>query len=220
MRDLIIFGNGQIAEVAHYYFTKDANRTVKAFTVNSDFIEKESIFDTPVVPFETLPKYFPSENYEIYVAMSSKKVNKLRMQKVAEVEARGYKLSSFIHSRSEVWAGFKLQPNTFIMENNVIQPFTTIGKNVTLWSGNHIGHHTHVKDHCFIASHVVVSGSVNIGEGCFIGVNATLRDNISLGSHVVVGASCVLLSDAPDNSVFIGKRSEMSRIPSYRLRSI
>ena len=53
--------------------------------------------------------------------------------------------------------------NCFILEDNTIQPFVSIGNNVTLWSGNHIGHDSTIDDHCFIASHVVVSGHVRVG---------------------------------------------------------
>ena len=49
--------------------------------------------------------------------------------------------------------------NCFILEDNTVQPFVTIGNNVTLWSGNHIGHDSVIEDDCFISSHVVVSGT-------------------------------------------------------------
>jgi NDP-sugar pyrophosphorylase family protein len=48
-----------------------------------------------------------------------------------------------------------LGENCLVLEDNTIQPFASIGRNVTLWSGNHIGHHAQIRDHCFIASHVV-----------------------------------------------------------------
>jgi sugar O-acyltransferase (sialic acid O-acetyltransferase NeuD family) len=220
MRDLVIFGTGQIAEVVHYYFTQNAGRNVVAFTVDADYVTQDSLLGVPVVPFDEVLKAFPPETHEIFVAMSFKKVNKLRMQKVAEVEALGYTLAHFVHTNSTVWSGFEAQPNTFIMENNTIQPFVTIGKNVIVWSGNHIGHHTQICDHCFISSHVVISGSVTVGEGSFLGVNSTIRDNVKLGSHVVLGAGVLLLADAPDNGVYIGGATELSRVPSNRLRSM
>ena len=70
--------------------------------------------------------------------------------------------------------------NCFILEDNTIQPFVTIGNNVTLWSGNHIGHDSVIEDHCFITSHVVVSGHVRVGARSFLGVNATLRNAITI----------------------------------------
>ena len=106
------------------------------------------------------------------------------------------------------------------MEANVIQPYVSVGRNVTMWSGNHVGHHTSIGDHCFIASHAVISGSVTIGEGSFIGVNVTIRDNVRIGKRNVLGAGAVILADTPDNAVFMSDATEMSKVPSNRLRSI
>lgn len=220
MRGLIIFGAGQIAEVMHYYFTVEGGRQVAAFVVDREYRTTDTVLGVPVVDFEDVETRFPPSEYDMFVAVSFKKVNKLRMEKVAAAEAKGYTLASHVSPRATVWNGFVPQPNTMIMEHNVIQPFVTVGRNVTLWSGNHVGHHTRIGDHCFIASQVVISGDCEIGAGTFIGVNATLRDGIKIGVHSVIGAGALVLSDAPDEAVFIGTAAELKSIPSSRLRSI
>jgi sugar O-acyltransferase (sialic acid O-acetyltransferase NeuD family) len=219
-RGLVIFGAGQIAEVMHYYFTTEGDREVEAFVVDREYRTADSVLGVPVVDFEDVERRFPPAEYDMFVAVSFKQVNKLRMQKVAEAEGKGYSLASHVSPRATVWNGFVAQPNTIIMEHNVIQPFVTVGRNVTMWSGNHIGHHTRIGDHCFIASQAVISGACDIGAGSFIGVNATLRDGIKLGVHSVVGAGALVLTDAPDEAVFIGTAAELKKIPSSRLRSI
>ncbi len=67
---------------------------------------------------------------------------------------------------------------------------------------------------------MVVSGGVEIGEQCFIGVNATLRDHIKIGEQCVIGAGALLLADAEPKGVYLGKATELSRVPSTRLRKI
>jgi len=156
----------------------------------------------------------------MFVAISFKGVNKLREAKVAEAEAKGYPLTSHVSPRASVWSKLVVNPNTIIMENNVIQPFVTIGRNVIMWSGNHIGHHTRIGDNCFIASQAVISGNCEIGAGTFIGVNATLRDNITIGARNVIGAAALILKSSTDNAVFIGPATEPARVTSDRLRSI
>lgn len=220
MRDVVIFGTGQVAEVVHYYLAQEGGRNIVAFTVDEQFRSAEQLFGLPVVSFETVQQIYPPDTHEMFVAVSFKRVNKAREEKVAEAEAKGYTLVSHVSPRATVWSDFVAQPNTIIMENNVIQPFVSVGRNVIMWSGNHIGHHTKIEDHCFIASHAVISGSVTVGEGTFVGVNTTVRDNVTIGKRNVLGAATLILADTPDNAVFMGQATAMSKVPSHRLRSI
>lgn len=220
MRDIVIFGIGQVAEVVHYYLTKEGGRNVVAFTVDEQFRSFKELFGLPVISFEAVQQSFPPDKYEMFVAISFKRVNKVREEKVAEAESKGYTLASHISPRATIWSDFVVQPNTIIMENNVIQPFVSVGRNVIMWSGNHIGHHTKIEDHCFIASHAVISGSVIVGEGTFVGVNVTVRDNVTIGKRNVLGAAALILADTPDNAVFMSEATLVSKVPSHRLRSI
>jgi sugar O-acyltransferase (sialic acid O-acetyltransferase NeuD family) len=220
MRDVVIFGMGQVAEVIWHYLTEEGGRNVVAFTVDAEFRTADEVFGVPVVDFETVQEKHPPATHEMFVAVSFKGVNKLREAKVAEAEAKGYTLASHVSPHATVWSKFVAQPNTIIMENNVIQPFVTVGRNVIMWSGNHIGHHTRIGDNCFIASHAVVSGNCEIGPGTFIGVNATLRDNITIGARNVIGAGALILKSSEDNAVFIGPATEPAKVTSDRLRGI
>ena len=220
MRDVVIFGMGQVAEVIHHYLTEEGGRNVVAFTVDAEFRTAEAVFGLPVVDFESVEQRFPPETHDMFVAVSFRQVNKAREEKVAAAEAKGYSLTSHVSPRASVWSKLVVNPNTIIMENNVIQPFVTIGRNVIMWSGNHIGHHSTIEDNCFIASHAVISGNCRIGAGTFIGVNATLRDNIEIGVRNVIGAGTLILQSSPDYTVFIGPATPASPVPSNRLRSI
>ena len=219
-KPLVIFGSGDIAQLAHYYFSTDSNYEVVAFTVDANYIKESEFCGLPVVAFEDVAKNYPPDSYDFFIALSYSKLNAVRKEKFLAAKEMGYKLVSFISSRATVLNEGRIGENCFIFEDNTIQPFVTIGNNVTLWSGNHIGHHSVIHDHTFIASHVVISGGVEIGEQCFVGVNATLRDHIKIGDRCVVGAGALLLADAAPEGVYIGTATERSKVPSTRLRSI
>lgn len=219
MKRLVIFGAGQIGQVAHYYFTNDSGYDVVAFTVDADYIESESVLGLPVLPFQDIEKRFAPDDCDLFVAMGFGRLNRPRAEKVTAARAKGYRLAHYVSSRASVWSGFEPQDNLFLLESNTVQPFVTIGENTTVWSGNHIGHHTSIGANVFIASHVVVSGAVSIGDNCFIGVNATIADNIRVGGECIVGAGALLLRDAPDGGVYAAPETERSRVPSSRLRS-
>lgn len=220
MKPVVIFGVGDIAELADFYFRTDTVREVAAFTVDAAFVREDRFKGHPVVAFEEIERRFPPAQCDLFVAVSYNRMNALRAEKMVAAEAKGYALASYVSSHSYVWEGFEVQPNQFILEDNTLQPFCRIGRGATLWSGNHIGHHSVIGDHCFVASHVVVSGGVKIGEACFLGVNATLRDHITLGRRCVVGAGAVVLADAPDEAVFAATATGVAPIPSSRLRKL
>lgn len=217
---LVIFGAGDIAQLAHLYFSTDSEYEVVAFTVDAAYRTESTFCDLPVVAFEEISTHYAPERCEIFVALSYSKLNAVRKEKYLAAKALGYRIASFISSQATVLNEGRIGENCFIFEDNTIQPFVTIGNNVTLWSGNHIGHHSTIKDHCFIASHVVISGGVEIGEQCFVGVNATLRDHIKIGERCVIGAGALLLADAEPEGVYIGPATERSKVPSTRLRGI
>lgn len=218
MRDLVIFGAGQIAEVAYDCFAREGGRRVAAFCVDAAYRTADALLGLPLVDFEAVEQLYRPADHDLFVAMSFRKVNRLRAEKVAQAEAKGYALASHVSPRACVWPGLEVQPNTLIMEQNVVQAFTTIGRDVILWSGNHVGHHTTIGDHCFIASHAVISGACSIGAFSFIGVNATLRDNITVGARNVIGAGALILGSTEDDGVYMGAPTPRSPVPSSRLR--
>lgn len=219
-RPIVIFGTGEIAELADFYFTHDSDFEVAGFTVDESYMRGREFRGRDVVAFERITEVFPPSQFALFVAVSYAKINEVRTEKVAIARARGYQLASYLSSRATVFSGFELNENCFILEDNTIQPFARVGRNVTLWSGNHIGHHSVIENDVFVASHVVVSGGVHIGRGSFIGVNVTLRDHVTIGQKCVLGAGALILEDQPDFSVVAPRGTERAKIPSTRLRGL
>jgi sugar O-acyltransferase (sialic acid O-acetyltransferase NeuD family) len=220
MREIVIFGTGEIAELADYYFSRDSKFKVAGFTVDASYLKETTFLGRPIVPFEEVTSTFPQQQYGLFVAVSYSKINDLRASKVAAGRALGYELVSYVSSRATVFPELQIHENCFILEDNTIQPFARIGANVTLWSGNHIGHHSIIEDDVFMASHIVISGGVRVGQGSFVGVNATFRDHVSIGKKCVIGAGALILEDQPDFSVIAPRGTERSPVPSTRLRRI
>lgn len=221
MSKLVIFGCGDIAQLAHFYFTTDSTHEVVAFTVDRAYLPPGATFcGLPVVPFEEVEQSYPPDACAIFVALSYSKVNQVRAGKVDEAAQKGYSLASYISSRATVLTQEPIGENAFILEDNTVQPFVKIGRDVTLWSGNHIGHHSEIGDHCFIASHIVVSGGVKVGPRCFIGVNATLRDHITIGEGCVIGMGALILADCEADGLYAVTGTERAKIPASRLRKL
>lgn len=220
MKNVVIFSTGEMAEIAHFYFTHDSPYEVAAFTENENFIKEKELFGLPVIPFEEIEKSYPPDKFNMFVALSYRNLNRIRAERYAEAKRKGYELVSYVCTKSAYWGDTEIGDNCFIFENQTIQPFVKIGNNVIMWSGNHIGHHSVIGDHCFISSHVVISGHVRIGEYSFLGVNSTIRDGITIARECVIGAGTLILKDTVEKGVYKGKATELYLDDSSKLRRI
>ncbi|MFA5974934.1 MAG: acetyltransferase [Elusimicrobiota bacterium] len=218
MKKIVIFGTGDVAELAHFYMTHDSERRIAAFCADGDQIQSKAFCGLPVVPFENVQKEFPADRFDLFIALSYNKLNETRARKYTEAKAKGYTLASYVSTRSVTWPDLTIGDNCFIMENQTIQPFVKIGNNVTLWSGNHVGHGAVIDDHVFVTSHVVISGHVKVGAFSFLGVNCTLKDGITLAPKTVVGAGATVLSNTQENGVYTGPKAELRARDASRIR--
>jgi sugar O-acyltransferase (sialic acid O-acetyltransferase NeuD family) len=209
MKKLVIFGAGDIARLAHHYFAHDSPHEVAAFVVDRAFRQADAFQGLPLIDAEDVTDRFPPGDYDMFVAMSYAKMNAVRAEKYASMKAAGYRLVSYISSRCSYLSQTPPGDNCFILEDNTVQPFVTIGNNVTLWSGNHIGHDVTIEDHCFITSHVVVSGWVRIGTRSFIGVNATLRNSITIAPETLIGAGAIIMKNTKPKQVYMPERAKL-----------
>lgn len=209
MARIVIFGAGDIARLAHVYFTTDSPHDVVAFTVDRAFRTADELRGLPIVDFEDVVARYPPSEYQMFVALSYRRMNHDRADRYHAVKALGYTVPSYVSSRCTYLSEHPPGENCFILEDNTIQPFVRLGNNITFWSGNHIGHDAVIEDHCFITSHVVVSGHVVIRPYCFIGVNATLRNSIEIAEQSLIGAGAVVMKNTVAKGVYLPKRADL-----------
>ena len=218
MSRMVIFGAGDIARLAHYYFTRDTKHKVVAFTVDRAYRKEKTFLNLPLVDFEAISKAYPPSDYKMFIALSYAGMNKVRAEKYYQAKAAGYGLLNYVSSRCTFLTDDPVGENCFILEDNTVQPFVRIGNNVTLWSGNHIGHDSVIEDHCFLASHIVVSGHVHIHPYCFIGVNAAIRNGVTIARETLIGAGAVIMKSTIDKGVYLPTRAKLSRRKSDRVK--
>lgn len=219
-KKLIIIGTGETGLIAYEYFQCDSEYDVVAFSANEKYIKDKNINSLPVIPFEGLEKYLSINEFEVYVAISSSKLNKNRETTYNEAKEKGYKCATYISSKAFVWRNVEIGENCFIFEGNTLQPFVKIGNNVTLWSGNHIGHNTTIEDNCFISSHCVISGFCKVGKNSFLGVNCTIENNINIEKYNFIGAGALIQKNTNQKSFYHRKQTELSKVNTYRLFKI
>ena len=206
-KKLLIFGNGEIADLAFFYFSKQDIYDVSAFVVDDP---KESKFNSmPLISKEDLSK-FPKEEYCIHVALSYRNLNKNRQEKFNFFENKKYNFASYVSEKATILTEKKnLGRNLFILEQQSIQRGVKIMDNVMIWSNNHIGHNTYIGQHTYISSNVTLSGHCKIGERCFFGVNSCVSDFCEIGDDCFITMGSIVNSNLKNDSTTINKSTEV-----------
>jgi sugar O-acyltransferase (sialic acid O-acetyltransferase NeuD family) len=215
MKPLVIFGASQQAELAHFYFTREAGREVGAFTVDERYIQEPSFLGKPVVAFAGIEREFPSNRYAMFIALGPHRVNQARAERYAAAQAMGYELPSYVSSRATVWPDLVHGPNTLITETSWVMPFVKLGANVLL-IGARVGHHSIIGDHCTISG-ATLGGGVEVGERTFVGMNATVKERLRIGKRNVIGSGATILLPTKDDAVHAVHHTRASRVPSSRV---
>ncbi|HCN45316.1 MAG TPA: sugar O-acyltransferase [Pseudomonas sp.] len=204
MQKVVIFGILDTAQLAHYYLKKDPTVEVVAFTVHERYIPESKRFEgLPVVPFESLQAWFPSSEYRLFAPMTGRKMNRLRESVYLQGKDKGYDFISYVSPKATVNDNV-IGENCFILEDNTLQPFTTIGNNVVMWSGNHIGHHGEIRDHVFFTSHVVLSGHCRVEPYAWFGVNSTITNDCTIAEGTCVAMGALISKPTQPWQLYIG----------------
>lgn len=203
-KKMFIVGTGEFAEIAYEYFTFDSDFEVIGFCVNDAYIKEPNFRGLPVLAYENVERHFSKDELYAFVGIPASDMNRTRTQFYRDLKDKGYRFATYVSSKAFSWRNAVIGENTFIFENNTIQPFVTVGNNCILWSGNHVGHRTVIHDNCFIASHAVISGYCEIGAGSFIGVNATLNDNVKIAENCLIGSGALIVKNTEPEKIYVG----------------
>lgn len=217
MSKIIIFGTKDTAELANYYIQQQGIHEVACFTVNSNYIEKDTFCNKPVISFEEIQDKFSPKEFKFFAPMTGVKMNNVRTKIYNEGKNKGYEFISYISPKCTNFSS-NIGENCFILEDNTIQPFVKIGNNVVLWSGNHIGHHSTIRDNVFFTSHVVLSGHCDVGENSWLGVNATVRDQTKIGKYSLIAMGSLITKNTEENGFYFGspaKKQEKTSLEVY-----
>lgn len=218
MAKVIIFGVQDFAQLAKFYLQHDSEHEVVAFSVHQRYLPEQPTFEgLPVIAFENVEKTYAPSEFRFFAPMSPSRMNRLRESVYQQIKQKGYELISYISSKSNIFEGVPIGDNCFILEDNTIQPFTSIGNNVVLWSGNHIGHHSVIKDHVSFTSQVVLSGHCVVESFSFFGVNATIRDRIHVAEGSFIAMAAAVTRDTQPWGVYKGNPAQKGETLSNEL---
>ena len=211
--NVIIFGNRDMSQLAHWYLTNDSDYKVVAFCLDGKYIQENTFCGLPVVPFEEIETSHPKDNHSFFAPLYASDMNKLRFNVCNNIKSKGYNFINYIHSSATV-TNAKIGNNCFLFEYVNIQPFCEIGDNNIIWTGTHIGHHGKVGSNIFISSLCNIAGHIDIGDFCYIGSGATARDGIKIAPNTFLGQNASVVKNIDiEGGVYVG-------IPAKRIKEV
>src|SRR5688572_12072391 len=106
-KNLIIFGTGDIAQLANYYFESDSEYNVVGFTVDREFCNNDSFENKPLIAFDEVSLKFPPSDHSMFIAIAYGDMNKLRQIKLNSAKELGYSIASYVSSKATYLSEYK-----------------------------------------------------------------------------------------------------------------
>lgn len=195
--NILVYGVGKFAEYVEYAVTNDSNNVVCGFCVESKYRTKNELNGLSIVDFDNIEIDFPPDKYQLFIAIG---LNKERQRIFDLAKAKGYKMISYVSSKSFTWKDLKYGENTWIGEATRIQPFVSIGDNSILF-GPGIGHHSVIGDHTLLTGSVL-GGNVCVGDFSFLGINSSVKHNVDIGRNNIIGMGCNIEKSTGDGEIY------------------
>jgi sugar O-acyltransferase (sialic acid O-acetyltransferase NeuD family) len=214
---LIIFGSGQMAEVAYARFRRDSRYEIAGFTVDRSHLHRSSMFGLRVVPFEDVESEYAPSSVRMFIAVGPIQNNRIRADRFLQAQRMGYGFVNYVSPHAIVDPDVELGENCSVGENAIVQAYARIGDNVRIGSASVVGHHCELTDHCYLAVNCILAGSVHIGARAFLGAAATIRDGVSIGEGCVIGAGATIVRDTAPGTVHVAPDSIQLSISADRM---
>jgi sugar O-acyltransferase (sialic acid O-acetyltransferase NeuD family) len=211
-KELVVFGAGKIAEAVSYFFDRDSEYQIIAYTVDDEYVISDSFLGKPLVKLSEITTKYNPEKYSIFIATGYQGMNQLRAFKYESFKNWGYSFAKYVSP--SVKGNFTVGDNTIIMDGAIIQPCVTLGNNVFVWGGAMLGHHAIVEDHCWLTGGCLVGGVTRLGRNSFVGLGAMVGHEVQVGEKCMLGAATLTLKSIGDGLVFISPPTDPHRLNS------
>lgn len=213
IRDVVIFGIGDIARLCYHYFSDSPEHRVVAFTVDAAHRTQETLFSLPVVNFENLNDQFPPSTCEAFVSLSYSGLNDNRAKATGRLRDAGYTLASIV-TRTAVANGCKIGQNVLIMEHACVQPGCELGDDVVVGPHAIVCHDTVIEDHVYISPAACFCGHNVIGAFSVIGTGAVIAPHVRIGRRNFIGFGARIVSNTADDTSYLEPTTPLSGVSS------
>ncbi|WGK64724.1 PglD-related sugar-binding protein [Croceiramulus getboli] len=208
MKKLIIiggFGNGTVVQSA----IEDINEVAPEWELLGFLNDRETgdINGYPVlgkIEKAAIEDYIANDNVYFFYSLISVKLNFNFLHKLSDLEIPVARFATIIHPTAVV------SKYASIGYGVCIQPFVSVGPNVTIGNFVHIfaqsliGHGSRLDDYSYVANNACIGADVHLKEGAYLGTNSTTLEFVTLGKWSITGIGAVVLKDVENYAKVVG----------------
>lgn len=207
MKKLVIFGNSAMARIAHFYFSRDSDYRVVAFTVDAPYNDKGPLCGLDVLDFDRVPDTHPPASHDMFVAVGPSRMNAVREEKFHEARRRGYRLASYVSPRAVCDSA--VGENTFVADMAVINPFVRIGDDNYFYDGSVCSNDSVIGNHCYLSPRTYVGTFCDVRDNSILGAGAVLKSGVVVAPRTLVGAAAYISANTEEKGVYGEKGSKL-----------
>lgn len=97
---LVIYGSGQMAEVAFARLRCDDRYEIVGFVVDRAHLPGDSLCGLPIVPFEDVEQHFPAASVRLFISVGPVQCNRVRADRFVQAKQRGYRFISYVSAHA------------------------------------------------------------------------------------------------------------------------
>lgn len=212
MKDIILIGSGQHAEVVLYNIKEQAQYKAIGILDNDPGKIGKTVLGLPVIAdysdisIKKVEKEYHTNRFVI--GFGNMKYRKIVFQTFIR---QGWEPVNIIHPNAVVSPSAQLGKGILIEAGCLVTPSPIIGDNVVINTGSQVNHDNILEDHVYIASGVILSGSVFIGENTLIDDGVIVSLGKKIGKNCIIGAGSVVTKDIGDDMVAYGNPCKIIR---------
>lgn len=130
--------------------------------------------------------------------------NAVRKKIFNTLASAAVEIISVIHPKSTISSFSSIGKGCFVAAGAVVQTFAQVKEGSIINTGAIVEHECEIGSYCHIAPGAVLAGNVIVGNHSLFGAAAVAKQGVFIGERCVIGAGAVVVSNVPDNEVWVG----------------
>lgn len=210
MKKILIFGQTSLARVLYEDISRHSNEfSVEAFTLDDEYIAKDSFCNKPLVGFSSLEKAYPPGEYGIILAVNAISRLRVRMEIFNRIKYKGYYTYNYISPLADVSWDIAMGESNIILAYAHVGFGGIMGNANFVWQNTFLGHNFNIGNGNTISAGCTISGFCSIGDSCFIGVGATVTPRLRIAEETLIGAGAVVIKDTEPHTKYVGNPAKL-----------